>query len=157
MTSAEHVAVVVDGLDLDAGVAEKVGRIAASGAPEFFVDDSCAQPGDRLQVDKFGEPLEESGLDVGGFEAAVGWRAAGDFPSVATICPIEDSICFATLGRAGAPSWVENLMPLYSGGLWEAVRLMVAPSSMSTNASAPVEHRRSHGLTGGMQTTPVRC
>jgi hypothetical protein len=36
------------------------------------------------------------------------------------------SICFVTSGKAGAPSWVENLMPLYSGGLCEAVKL-IAP------------------------------
>src|ERR1700683_2825473 len=41
---------------------------------------------------------------------------------------ISDSIALVTSGSAGAPSGVENLMPLYSGGLCEAVKLM-APSA----------------------------
>src|SRR6185437_1385075 len=43
---------------------------------------------------------------------------------------ISFSICCVTSGKAGAPSGVENLMPLYSGGLWEAVKL-IAPSAFS--------------------------
>jgi hypothetical protein len=46
------------------------------------------------------------------------------------------SICLVTSGRAGAPSCVENLMPLYSGGLWLAVKLM-APEVLSC-----ARHRR---------------
>src|SRR6202171_4846569 len=42
---------------------------------------------------------------------------------------IADSIACVTSGSAGAPSGVENLMPLYSGGLCEAVKLM-APSAL---------------------------
>src|SRR5260370_5518605 len=42
---------------------------------------------------------------------------------------ISDSIACVTSGSAGAPSGVENLMPLYSGGLCEAVKLM-APSAL---------------------------
>src|SRR6185437_6836144 len=38
------------------------------------------------------------------------------------------SIFFVTSGSAGAPSGVENLIPLYSGGLCEAVKL-IAPSA----------------------------
>src|SRR5690348_1483560 len=38
------------------------------------------------------------------------------------------SICLVTSGSAGAPSGVENLIPLYSGGLWEAVKFS-APSA----------------------------
>ena len=34
------------------------------------------------------------------------------------------SISFVTSGLAGAPSAVLNLMPLYSGGLWLAVKLI---------------------------------
>src|SRR5690348_10170716 len=41
---------------------------------------------------------------------------------------ISVSIRFVTSGRAGAPSGVENLIPLYSGGLWEAVKFS-APSA----------------------------
>src|ERR1700686_5321486 len=42
---------------------------------------------------------------------------------------ISRSIACVTSGSAGAPSGVENLMPLYSGGLCEAVMLM-APSAL---------------------------
>ena len=59
-------------------------------------------------------------------------KSAADLVEEATLPPestrgaIASSICLVTSGRAGAPSWVENLMPLYSGGLWEAVKL-IAP------------------------------
>src|ERR1035438_2267325 len=42
---------------------------------------------------------------------------------------ISRSIACVTSGSAGAPSGVENLMPLYSGGLCEAVKL-IAPSAL---------------------------
>src|SRR5208283_2591749 len=42
---------------------------------------------------------------------------------------ISHSMACVTSGSAGAPSGVENLMPLYSGGLCEAVKLM-APSAL---------------------------
>src|SRR5258708_638831 len=42
---------------------------------------------------------------------------------------ISRSMACVTSGSAGAPSGVENLMPLYSGGLCDAVKLM-APSAL---------------------------
>src|ERR1700689_4914766 len=47
-------------------------------------------------------------------------RAAG----FASNAAISRSIACVTSGSAGAPSGVENLMPLYSGGLCDAVKLM---------------------------------
>src|ERR1700728_1438767 len=44
---------------------------------------------------------------------------------------IADSMAFVTSGRAGAPSGVENFMPLYSGGLCDAVKL-IAPSALDS-------------------------
>src|SRR6185312_1143952 len=44
------------------------------------------------------------------------------------------SICFVTSGSAGAPSGDEYLIPLYSGGLWEAVKL-IAPVAFSTRTA----------------------
>src|SRR5579862_7876574 len=41
---------------------------------------------------------------------------------------ISNSIFFVTSGSAGQPSQVENLMPLYCGGLCEAVKL-ITPSA----------------------------
>src|SRR5689334_13048962 len=41
---------------------------------------------------------------------------------------INASMALVASGSAGAPSDVENLIPLYSGGLWDAVKLM-APSA----------------------------
>ena len=45
-------------------------------------------------------------------------------PSPLAILSAAASICFVASGSAGAPSGVEYLMPLYSGGLCEAVKLM---------------------------------
>jgi hypothetical protein len=50
----------------------------------------------------------------------------------ASLAVISVSIRLVASGSAGAPSGVENLMPLYSGGLWEAVKLM-APSAFLAN------------------------
>src|SRR5205823_11558066 len=60
------------------------------------------------------------------------WVEAVDLDSEPDCSPaaISFSICCVTSGRAGAPSGVENLIPLYSGGLCEAVKLM-APSAFS--------------------------
>ena len=44
------------------------------------------------------------------------------------------SICFVTSGSAGAPSGVENLIPLYSGGLCDAVKL-IAPEVLSVRTA----------------------
>src|SRR2546422_1866893 len=46
-----------------------------------------------------------------GARAGFGWSF--------TASAISASIVLVTSGRAGAPSGVENLIPLYSGGLWE--------------------------------------
>src|SRR6202047_3954922 len=48
---------------------------------------------------------------------------------------ISRSIACVTSGSAGAPSGVENLMPLYSGGLCEAVKLM-APSALDWSTAS---------------------
>ncbi len=50
---------------------------------------------------------------------------------------IAASILLVTSGSAGAPSGVENLMPLYSGGLCEAVKLM-APSELRRMTSQEI-------------------
>ena len=56
---------------------------------------------------------------------------------VPAACNTRASICLVTSGSAGAPSGVENLMPLYSGGLCEAVKLM-APSAFSRITSQAI-------------------
>ena len=53
---------------------------------------------------------------------------------------ISASIFFVTSGSAGQPSGVENLMPLYSGGLCDAVKLMT-PSALCVHHS--ISKRRS--------------
>src|SRR5580658_4604669 len=45
-------------------------------------------------------------------------------PPLAAIFSAAASICLVASGNAGEPSGVEYLMPLYSGGLCEAVKLM---------------------------------
>ncbi len=81
VAAEEDVAIVVDGFDGDAGIAQEVGAVAAARAPEGIVDDLDAGLGDGLEVDKLGEAAEEGGFDVGGFESAGGWsldwRGAG--------------------------------------------------------------------------------
>src|SRR5438552_13125042 len=47
---------------------------------------------------------------------------------------ISRSMPFVTSGRAGAPLAVENFRPLYSGGLWEAVKL-IAPIALRRTVS----------------------
>src|ERR1700686_5787406 len=69
------------------------------------------------------------------------WCAAGvaarllveEAPSPATISA---SIFFVTSGSAGQPSGVENLIPLYSGGLCEAVKLITPSALLWTTAYA---------------------
>src|SRR5947209_2660013 len=51
----------------------------------------------------------------------------GDTLETSPFVAISDSIALVASGNAGAPSGVENLMPLYSGGLCDAVKL-IAPS-----------------------------
>src|ERR1017187_7689642 len=71
-----------------------------------------------------------SRLRNSGFTSVVSKPAAGgsDFgiAAAAGAAAIAASICFVTSGSAGAPSCVENLIPLYSGGLCDAVKL-IAP------------------------------
>ena len=59
VAAEEHVAVVVHGLDRHAGFAEQVGSVAAARAPERVVDDLDARLGDGLEIDQFGQTLEE--------------------------------------------------------------------------------------------------
>src|SRR3954464_8948525 len=53
--------------------------------------------------------------------------------SAATIAA---SMLFVTSGSAGQPSGVENLMPLYSGGLCDAVKLITPSALLATTAWA---------------------
>src|ERR1035437_10228735 len=80
-----------------------------------------------------------SRLRNAGFTSAVSKPLAGGFAwgigaPLFSNAATADSIRWVTWGRAGAPSWVENLMPLYSGGLCEAVKLM-APEVLSSRRS----------------------
>src|SRR5207244_13617681 len=54
-----------------------------------------------------------------GARAGFGWSF--------TASAISASIVLVTSGRAGAPSGVENLIPLYFGDVWEAGKF-IAPS-----------------------------
>src|SRR5581483_10438425 len=51
MTAEEDIAVVVDGLDGYAGLAEQIGGIAAARAPEGIVDHFDTGFGDGLEID----------------------------------------------------------------------------------------------------------
>src|ERR1035441_8453572 len=72
--------------------------------------------------------LPPNRLRNAGFTSAVSKPPAGGLRlgmfSPMPSASIAASICLVTSGSAGAPSCVENLMPLYSGGLCEAVKLM---------------------------------
>src|ERR1700731_3682630 len=57
-----------------------------------------------------------------------------DFCEFASKSAIPASMALVTSGRAGAPSGVENLIPLYSGGLCEAVKL-IAPDVFSVRTA----------------------
>src|ERR1035437_10076263 len=82
-----------------------------------------------------------SRLRNAGFTSAVSKPFAGGFAwgidaPLFSNAATADSICWVTWGRAGAPSWVENLMPLYSGGVCEAVKLMAPEVWGSPTAEA---------------------
>jgi isocitrate/isopropylmalate dehydrogenase len=70
--------------------------------------------------------FRKAGLTSACSKSAADLAEIGHAPPAATIAAMAASICLVTSGRAGAPSCVENLMPLYSGGLCEAVKL-IAP------------------------------
>ena len=144
MAAEEHVAVIVNRLDGHARLAQNLGAIAAPRAPERIVDHLDARLGDGLQVHQLGQPLEEGGLHVGGLEAARRALACGIAAPLARSATIAASICLVTSGSAGAPSCVENLMPLYSGGLCEAVKL-IAPEVFSVTHRIG-DGRRRRGL-----------
>src|ERR1041385_9149961 len=55
--------------------------------------------------------------------------AFGDEPETSPFVAISASMALVASGSAGAPSGVENLIPLYSGGLCDAVKLMT-PSAL---------------------------
>src|SRR5436309_6875841 len=55
-------------------------------------------------------------------------------PETSPLVAISASIALVASGNAGAPSEVENLMPLYSGGLCDAVKL-IAPSAFDRMTS----------------------
>src|SRR5579863_2848975 len=61
---------------------------------------------------------------------------AGLPPGALSPATISASIFLVTSGSAGQPSGVENLMPLYSGGLCEAVKLMTPSALLEITAWA---------------------
>ena len=133
MAAEEHVAEIVHCLDRHACLAQQVRRIAAPRAPERIVDHLDARFGDSLEIHQIGQPLQERGLHVGGLESLARGlgMAARQRPAIFSTAA---SICLVASGSAGAPSGVEYLMPLYSGGLCEAVKLM-APEVLSVRTA----------------------
>src|SRR5437773_12567784 len=83
-----------------------------------------------------------------GARAGFGWSF--------TASAISASIVLVTSGRAGAPSGVENLIRLYSGGLWEAVKF-IAPSARSrVTAYAIAGGRAGWAVSSGVMPGPAR-
>ncbi len=66
------------------------------------------------------------------------------------------SICFVASGRAGAPSGVEYLMPLYFGGLCEAVKLMEPQVLSVRTAYAMAGVGAASGITIGVTPAAAR-
>jgi len=114
VAAEEDVAVVVDGGDFDADGAEDVATVAAACSPEGVEDYFDAGGGDGLEIDEFGEAGEVVVFDGDGFEAGIGVVEAGNIGVVAEGHDGGFDL-LGDFGRAGAPSWVLNLMPLYSG------------------------------------------
>src|SRR6185369_16382234 len=88
--------------------------------PDFLIAFKSRISPSRFMYSGFGSALftfSDRGLGPGAAALGSG-SSAGTFAS----------IFFVASGSAGAPSGVENLIPLYSGGLCEAVMLM-APSA----------------------------
>ena len=88
------------GFDGDAGVAEQIGAVAAARAPEGIVDHLDAGFGDGLEVDQFGDALEEGGLDVDGFEF-LGDAGLGSRLRSSAILSMAASICLVDFGQGG--------------------------------------------------------
>src|SRR5215472_16365229 len=78
---------------------------------------------------------------------------SGDALSAATISA---SIFLVTSGNAGQPSGVENLMPLYSGGLWEAVKLITPSALWEITAYANAGVGAGSGATRGVMPCAAR-
>ncbi len=93
-----------------------------------------------------------------GFTSAVSNPLAGALPNGILPQPIPAiaaSICLVTSGSAGAPSCVENLMPLYSGGLCEAVKLIAPEVFSSRTAYAMAGVGAASGITIGVTRAPA--
>ena len=78
VTAEEYVSVVVDRGNFDARLAQDVATVAASRSPEGIEDDLDVRVGDGLEIDELAEPLQETGLYVFVFKAAVGRIGVGD-------------------------------------------------------------------------------
>ncbi len=96
-----------------------------------------------------------------GFTSAVSNPPAGGSafgtaaPLQRSIFSIAASICLVASGSAGAPSGVEYLMPLYSGGLCDAVKL-IAPEVFSVRtAYAMAGVGAASGITIGVTPAPA--
>src|SRR6266568_109301 len=88
----------------------------------------------------FKSTRSESRLRNAGFTSTVSNPPSGGFPfgiAPPPFATIAASICFVTSGSAGAPSCVENLMPLYSGGLCDAVKL-IAPDVFNVRTACAI-------------------
>ena len=72
MAAEEHIAVVVNRLDCHARLAQQIGAVTASRAPERVVDHLDAGFCDGLQVHQLRQPFQEGGLYVGGLKAPLG-------------------------------------------------------------------------------------
>ncbi len=83
VAAEEHVAVVVDGFNCDAGLAQQVAGIAAARAPEGIVDNLDARLGNGLEIDKLGKTREKGRLYVDGFELACRCERAGNIVATA--------------------------------------------------------------------------
>src|SRR5579872_3550621 len=84
-----------------------------------------------------------------------GGSAQVTLPPAATSLSTALSICLVTSGSAGAPSGLEYLMPLYSGGLWEAVKLMDPEVFMVRTAWAMAGVGATSGITIGVTPDPA--
>ena len=128
MPAEQHVAIIMHGRDLQARAAQQFVRISASRAPHRIKRDPQIRLANHFQIDNLSQPLQISPASDPDFHASPlhRRRQPGTASSPATISA---SIFFVTSGRAGQPSAVENLIPLYSGGLCDAVKLMT-PSAL---------------------------
>src|SRR6187200_1085827 len=125
MTAEEDVAVVMNRFHFDTCFGQQRVGITSRSAPERIEPNAQSCLLDHGEIDQLFQSVEIHPAGIKRLRRY--FRILNCWRGVAQTSNLRLNF-FVTSGRAGAPSGVENLMPLYSGGLWDAVKFS-APSA----------------------------